>query len=77
MKNAYRASAHSLILTHPYIFVSFKTLPILCRHSIYCAFCIVFSLYNSNSFEHNKDVGMGKYERVSTGTVSKDVGMGL
>ena len=28
VKNAYRASAHALILTHPYISVSFKTLPI-------------------------------------------------
>ena len=26
----------------------------------------------SNSFEHNKDVGMGKYERVSAGTVCRD-----
>ena len=42
-----------------YIFVSFKTLPILCMHSIYILCFFVFSLYNSNSFEHNKDVGMG------------------
>ena len=36
-------------------------------------FFILFSAYTKkgNSFEQNKDVGMGKYERVSAGTVSR------
>ena len=37
---------------------------------MYCAFCIMLCIYKKGiSFEQNKDVGMGKYERVSAGTV--------
>ena len=46
MKNAYRASAHALILTHPYIFASFKSI----MYFIRCE--DVFSL--PNAFTTNK-----------------------
>ena len=39
--------------------------------------CLMHSQQTNKILKQNKDVGMGKYERMSAGTVSNNVGMGL
>ena len=58
VKNAYRASAHALILTHPYIFVDSH----IATNTLHLPALKLYTVLYANSIHHrkqNKDVGMG------------------
>ena len=53
---------------HPYIFVSFIYYVAFGYHCVFLDYVFLCILNKqSNIIEQNKDVGMGKYERVSAG----------
>ena len=59
VKNATHASAHALILTHPYIFVSFKSTMYFRQFDVKMFFSLPNAFLQQTNKIQNRNVGMG------------------